>query len=73
MKVQSQQKCIGCGVRHFVEVPNEEYGKWLRGELIQVAMPDVSVTAREILITGTCQKAWDDMFGDGEDDDKPLS
>lgn len=43
--------------------------KWIDGELIQVAMPYLTADQREILLTGLDQTAWDDMFGEDEDED----
>ena len=51
---------------------------WQAGELIQNAMPNLDADSREQLISGTCPKCWDEMFGDpcpdfdydGDDDDE---
>lgn len=49
---------------------NEEqfkgYEKWIAGELIQRAMPFLSASDREILMTGIGPESWDKMFKEEE-------
>ena len=40
------------GKETIVEVPAEGYNKWINGELIQVAMPELTPSERETLIFG---------------------
>jgi hypothetical protein len=37
---------------------------WQHGQLIQKAMPNVSPSDREFIMTGITDDAWDDMFDD---------
>lgn len=59
-------KAIECGECHRVfpiSMTQEGYESWIMGELIQNALPDVSVENRELLISKTCGKCFDEMFG----------
>ena len=40
-----------------------------RGELIQEALPELSADQRELLISGTCPKCWDELFPPDEWDE----
>ena len=48
------------GVKRSIELPitEEQYLAWDNGELIQVAMPDLTLEQREFLITGLTPKCW---------------
>lgn len=61
--------CPICGADHEVEVDFEAYCEWIGGELIQRAMPDLTPTEREQLISQLCPKCQDDIFGTGEDEE----
>ena len=43
-------KCKFCGKIQAVNVDEERYKKWVGGELIQRAMPDLNAFEREALI-----------------------
>jgi hypothetical protein len=58
--------CPFCDKEYQVEVPEEGYNRWVNGELIQRAMPDVAPEVREALISGICENCWADMFGGDE-------
>jgi hypothetical protein len=62
-------QCIKCRDVHILLVESEDYAAWQRGELIQDAMPYLSADEREILISGVCGRCFDEMFGEGEDDE----
>lgn len=62
-------QCPWCGEEHEVEVPMEGYLAWQSGELIQVAMPQLSADEREMLISGVCPKCWAKTFSDNEEED----
>lgn len=61
--VEITVQCPFCGKEYSVEVPEEGYNKWVAGELIQRAMPDVSPEVREALISGICENCWANTFG----------
>jgi RNase P subunit RPR2 len=62
--------CHNCGDTHCVNVNAEKYFQWKEGGvLIQNAFPDMSADNRELLISMTCGKCWDEMFGGFEDEE----
>ena len=62
------QPCMCCGQAATVIVVRSEYEAFRRGELIQRAMPSLPEDERELLITGTHSKCWDQMFEDDDDE-----
>lgn len=63
MLITVQMRCPFCGEEHSVEVKLHEYERWESGELIQNAMPNLSATEREQLISGLCPQCQAKMFG----------
>lgn len=59
--------CPFCGVMEMVDVPTDGWDRWQRGELIQLALPDLSIDIRELLISGTHLVCWDLHMNDDED------
>lgn len=55
--------CPFCGEDHIVTVPEDGYNRWIRGEKIQIAMPEVPAEDREMLISGICPTCWNKTFG----------
>ena len=55
-------RCPFCGTIHYVEVNEKNYEAWINGELIQNAMPELSPTEREQLISNLCPKCQEDIF-----------
>lgn len=55
--------CPFCHNEHCVEVNENAYYRWQAGELIQNAMPDLSPTEREQLISGLCPECQEIIFG----------
>ena len=64
MRIDVAITCPFCGEDHAVEVNLAQYEAWQNGELIQNAMPDLTPTEREQLISGLCPKCQAKMFGD---------
>lgn len=64
-------KCPVCGEEHAVAMRFDEWrngrSAWERGAHIQDAFPQLSPEDREILISGTCPKCWDEIFGVDDD------
>jgi len=54
--------CVLCGDDHSVLVNMDNYDKWVNGELIQKAMPELKPTGREQLISKICPDCQDDLF-----------
>ncbi len=44
-------------------VTQEQLDSWEQGELIQVAMPHLSSSEREYIISGITPKEWEEAFG----------
>ena len=63
MRIDVSIICPFCGEDHAVEVNLAQYEAWQNGELIQNAMPDLTPTEREQLISGLCPKCQAEMFG----------
>ena len=55
--------CPFCHREHYVEVNTDAYYRWQKGELIQNAMPDLSPTEREQLISWLCPECQEIVFG----------
>ena len=64
MRFDVDLTCPFCGKDHTVEVSLAGYIEWERGELIQNAMPDLTPTEREQLISGLFPKCQAKMFGE---------
>jgi len=57
--------CPFCGKEHDVRVSESAYYRWaFDGELIQYAMPELSATEREQLISQICPDCQKKIFGD---------
>lgn len=61
-KVLLLGKCGNCGKFYQLWVEGTEFISWSKGALIQVALPTVSISDREFLISGTCPTCWDKLF-----------
>ena len=64
MKINVEITCPFCGADHTIKVKSAQYEAWQNGELIQNAMPDLTPTEREQLISGLCPRCQAEMFGD---------
>jgi len=42
--------------------------RWVSGEIVQRAFPELSSDERELLITGICKDHWGKLFGDENPD-----
>ena len=54
--------CIMCGSEHSIAVPEEGFNQWQRGVAIQYALPGLTASERELLISGVCPVCWDKLF-----------
>ena len=62
MRIDVVITCPFCGEDHAVEVNLTQYEAWQNGKPIQNAMPDLTPTEREQLISGLCPKCQAKMF-----------
>lgn len=61
-------RCPQCQKDFVITVPTEGYRKWSEdGVLIQIAMPKVAASDREMLLTGICAADWEKLFPDDEE------
>ena len=64
MRIDISMICPLCGEDHAVEVNLAQYEAWQNGELIQNAMPYLTPTEREQLISSLCPKCQAKIFGE---------
>ena len=64
MRIDVEMTCPFCGARHSVEVNPAGFEAWQNGELIQRALPELSATEREQLISHICPKCQAEVFGE---------
>ena len=57
-------ECRCCHVEYDISVTEHELKEWKQGAFIQDAMSNVPAWQREMLISGTCDKCWKEMFPD---------
>tara|TARA_R110002020_G_scaffold157529_1_gene340347 strand:+ start:743 stop:979 length:237 start_codon:yes stop_codon:yes gene_type:complete len=57
------RRCRSCKALITLHVDKDDVTAWNEGKHIQDAMPYLQPADRELLISGTCGKCWDDMFG----------
>lgn len=75
-KYVTPHKCSLCKVQHEVDTPYEEKDflqrlvRWQEGGLIQQEFPELRPEQREIIISGTCNDAWNELFGEDEEERK---
>lgn len=53
-----ERPCPFCGKTQSKSFPKEGLKKWTDGALIQKAMPNVTPSDREFLMTGICDDCW---------------
>lgn len=56
--------CCECGDLHTPEVPGDSYMRWIAGELVQNAFPDISGEKRELLVSEACPACFRKMPGE---------
>lgn len=61
--------CCFCGDIHEIYPSLDGFIAWQSGVLIQDAMPELSADERELFISGTCGKCWDEMFGTSDEEE----
>ena len=64
LRIDVEITCPFCGSNHAVEVNFAQFEAWQNGELIQNAMPDLTPTEREQLISSLCPKCQAEIFGE---------
>jgi hypothetical protein len=58
--------CPECNKQSNITVTRKGYDKYIHGELIQRAFPELNANQKEMIKSGICQECWDIMFADEE-------
>jgi len=61
MMVVRISQASGATNRMEIDVTPEQIHRWQNGELIQDAMPDLTLDEREFIMTGTTAEEWAEM------------
>ena len=62
--------CKYCGIVYTILANREDVEKWLAGEgYIQNVLAYLSASERELLISGTCDRCWTDMYGSDDEEE----
>lgn len=61
--------CPMCGERAAIEVRTAGFAAWMQGALIQDAFPELDQHQRELLMTGTHEHCWEQMWAGMDDGD----
>lgn len=67
MKTTVSVQCVQCDTLHIFDVSQEGLQAWMRGDLIQNALSELTPEQRELLISSTCDRCWTEMFGSDEE------
>ena len=59
------KRCPWCNNRGELALDLDGFRRWRDGELVQYALPDLSPTEREQLITGLHPACQDALYGEG--------
>lgn len=60
--------CPFCGTEQVVRINDlADYNRWLGGTVIQEAMPYLTASEREALMTGICDPCWKETFSETDD------
>ena len=63
------KKCPHCKERSFFAFNKEEYERlFVKNEFVHVVFPDLSAEEREVMISGTHPKCWNEMFENLDED-----
>jgi hypothetical protein len=61
------KRCCVCGKDACVTVDRTKFDRWYNGEHIQNVWPEMSPDVREMMISGTHPKCWEELFNEEED------
>lgn len=68
--VTFSKSCFHCGNETFFEITYKQYEDWvLNNKYVQDVFPEMNKEDREVLISGTHPKCWEEMFPIIEDDE----
>ncbi len=67
-KIRVPTRCPVCGHAGMLLVERDGYHRWISGELVQRALPDLTPSEREQLMTGIDDVCWERLFGGEEEE-----
>lgn len=60
--------CIHCGAQHNFTISMSDYDKlFYKFHFMQDVFPELEISQRETMISGTCPSCWEEIFADIED------
>lgn len=60
--------CFNCKEPQEVPITQKQLDDYrISGAFVQVYFPELTDDEREMLISGTCNRCWDEMFSEDED------
>ena len=62
--IEKTIECAYCKKSYSFEVRENGFEAWENGEYIQDALYDIEDWQRELLISGTCNDCWIELFGE---------
>ena len=63
-------QCRHCGVVYQIIASRDDMESWMSGEgYIQDVLGYLSKGERELLISGTCDNCWKNMYGEDDEDE----
>lgn len=68
MEFKVSTQCWRCDKKFTIVCNSEDYEAWQSGQLVQDVLAYLSADERELLISGTCGKCWDEMFGESDNE-----
>ncbi len=71
MQMLIERRSLLSGIIRTIDLPvtEEQIEAWENGVKIQEAMPNLTATQREFIMTGIVESEWDEAFVDDEDDE----
>lgn len=61
-------ECTGCGRKFRILVKRSEYKRFLDGEYVFRAFPNITEDEREILVAGLCMRCYRSRMEDSDDE-----
>ena len=70
VKIVIVTKCRICEKTEDIDAYLEDFNEWRKGEKnIQDCFPYMSPSHRELLLSGICEKCWDEMYKEHEEEE----
>lgn len=69
-KMTIKMECVWCGKEHSIVCSRDGFTAWRLGDLCQKAMPELSATEREQLISGICPDCQNKIWVSDDDEEE---